>query len=267
MRSLLRRTSRRHLRAVALAAGLLAAPGAEAEVLPFDADFLLAVESVYGTLFVEIGGAGLATVGGAGAHVASLDLAGGAIATAGRRIAITSPGVAPIDGLQVTLANAAGHFARTPSGHLAGAMPLPGVAKLCVFRACGADPIANVTVPLTPIGGGGVATAMGGLFDVTLRGGRWTTRTILVPGNIGSISTVAGFAHGPGSATSSTAQPGGSIQLVTPFTVETHLGADGPNKGFSVLALRFAPEPSAALLLGAGIALLAAGWGQRLRSS
>ena len=68
-----------------------------------------------------------------------------------------------------------------------------------------------------------------------------------------------GFAHGPASLTSSTAQPGGVLQLVTVSKVYTSLtGAfpEMPVTGF--LDLYFVPEPGTGLLLGLGVVALAA---------
>ena len=65
----------------------------------------------------------------------------------------------------------------------------------------------------------------------------------------------------PASATGSTAQVGGSLQLVTPFTIATNIQADGPLTAFAFLTLRFVPEPASALLVASGLVALAR-WGR-----
>jgi len=68
-----------------------------------------------------------------------------------------------------------------------------------------------------------------------------------------------GFAHGPASLTSSTAQPSGVVQLVTVSKVYTSLKAAVPELPMiAILNLHFVPEPSTALLLATGFAGLAA---------
>jgi hypothetical protein len=67
-----------------------------------------------------------------------------------------------------------------------------------------------------------------------------------------------GFAHGPASATSSGAAPSGSVRLVTPIFIVTNIPADNTMPGFATLTLHFVPKPTVLLLLGVGIAGLAA---------
>ena len=76
---------------------------------------------------------------------------------------------------------------------------------------------------------------------------------------------LAGFAHGPGSGTTTTATPGGVVQLVAPSVVITTLPPWGVLGGFSMrqsftgtyLLVRFIPEPGLLVLLGSGVAGLA----------
>ena len=70
-----------------------------------------------------------------------------------------------------------------------------------------------------------------------------------------STRSVAGFVHGPVSATSLTATFSGVIQLVTPTEISTSL--DPPNQflsTFVILTLHSVPEPGLVLLLGSGVA-------------
>jgi predicted tellurium resistance membrane protein TerC len=77
-------------------------------------------------------------------------------------------------------------------------------------------------------------------------------------GDFGYYQTITGFARGPASGTSSTAQPGGALQLVTPIAITTNLGVDNLIFAFGILTVRFVPEPAAGLLLGVSFALLLA---------
>jgi hypothetical protein len=87
-------------------------------------------------------------------------------------------------------------------------------------------------------------------------------------------ATRRGFAHAPASTTTSTAQPGGVLQMVTPMQVRVdhwrfRYGSDyrygWAAGGFAVLTLRFIPEPGVGLLLATGIAGLVAIGRQRMR--
>jgi hypothetical protein len=72
---------------------------------------------------------------------------------------------------------------------------------------------------------------------------------------IHTTRTNTGFAHGPASNTSSTAQGSGVVQVVTPTLVTTSLAP--PNDFlpvFGIVTLHFVPEPGMILLLGSGIA-------------
>ena len=65
-----------------------------------------------------------------------------------------------------------------------------------------------------------------------------------------------GFAHGPSSNTSSTANPSGVVQLITPMQVVTNLttGSNQKIALFGFLTIHFVPEPGMLLLLGSGVA-------------
>jgi len=96
----------------------------------------------------------------------------------------------------------------------------------------------------------------------------WTigqpTMTIHTPSSTVTTPTLpGGFAHGPASLTSSTAQTSGVVQLVTVTKIFTSLvGAFPELPVIGVLNLHFVPEPGTLLLLGFGVAGLAA-YGRR----
>jgi hypothetical protein len=258
MRLLTRTIQTVALASMLVAAGWMASRDARAVALPVEVELTIQPAfGLYGTPGPTVFGNGIAIVNGSGAggHLSSLALPASLVATAGLTMPTTDPAVAPVMGLQLTVANAAGSVAATGGGHIAGVVALPGTFRFCLFAPCGGA-IANLDVPLTPIGAGGSATVPGPV-NVSVFGAPWTSGTAMV-GAFGFNQTLTGFAHGPASGTSSTAQPGGTLQLVTPISITTNLGADNLIFAFGILTLRFVPEPGTALLVGAGALLLGA---------
>lgn len=242
---------------VALAVLALATPAA-AIVLPVEARLTIEVGAVQPIVF---DGAGVATVNGSGggASIASLALGGGVVGGDPVLVPITDPGAMPISGLLGTVGNLPGTLA-TGGGALGGLVPLSGVLKVCLFGsgACSA-PMANLSVPLSAVGGGGAGWVEGPVH-LTVFGAPWTTGTAA----IGSITRM-GFAMGPASASGSTAQSGGRLQLVTPISVTTNIGASAIVPAFATLTLHFVPEPVTSVLLAGGVAALAAAGARRGR--
>jgi hypothetical protein len=241
------------------------APAALAAALPFE-----------GTLRLQLVGAGFSvpasgsvTLNGSGGlgHLESLQVAPAQILVSGLMIPVTDPVAAPIRGFDVSIVNDSGDFARSPSatGPLQGAMPLLGIWRICLFAACPAA-LANLSVPLSAVGAGegAVATAIGSAeaLDLTVLGAAWTIGMAVPVVSFGrgqpTTTMAAGFAHGPASLSSSTAQPEGALQLVTPFAVSTNLAIDGPLLGVASLTLRFVPEPATFALVAGGLAALVA---------
>jgi hypothetical protein len=223
-------------------------------------------QAVSGTLRIDLGVspfgfevsvAGTATLNGSGGdlHLGALSLPPG-IASGSAELVFTDPASDPIDGLLVAVANAAGSFAPTAGG-FGGVMPLPGLLRLCLFGTCDSA-VANLSVPLTPVGAGGtlvVATGMGNFLTVT--GAPWTTGTVTPVPTFPTI-TGMGFRHGPASASSSTAANSGALQLVTPIRFRASFGTvDTP--GLGRLTLHFVPEPAGGVLVAIGACLVAAG--------
>jgi hypothetical protein len=113
------------------------------------------------------------------------------------------------------------------------------------------------------VGVGGLITAGGyGGIRFSLQGSPWTPKTAtfiqyvvqssseLVP----QIAVLKGFAHAPVSTTTSTAQPSGVVQLVTPITVVSNLPKEPLIlPAAMVLRIHFIPEPGLLLLLGSGV--------------
>jgi hypothetical protein len=201
-------------------------------------------------------GSVVANGSGPGGHLASLAVPAGLVGGAATLV-VTDPAAAPIRGFQVSVANAAGAAAETAGGKLSGSIGLPGYLKTCLFGTGGcAGATANLTVPLTPVGAGGFGFETGAV-NLTVFGAPWTTGTVAIGATSLPGLTRMGFAQGPASAPSSTAQPGGVVQLVTPIFVRTNTCCNDPVPAFATLTLHFVPEPTTLVLLGTGAAALA----------
>jgi hypothetical protein len=269
--------------------GLLAlgvAGVANAAVLNWEGTFGISM-SEFGASFMP--GGGVATVngstGGVPAHLATLRLAAsrGHIAGSFTNI-VTDPetmgnGVAAlvyegIQGMTGTLGPISGGAAST-AAMTRNLMPIRGVTKVCVLNtSCTmalslpfyAPTTAN-GVPGTGIKGigiGGTMTLGGyGGIRMSLQFAPWTIKSatmldqITTTGDERILTTVVikGWVHAPGSTTSSTAQPGGVVQLVTPIQVETNLPYGSNDKVIApgILIIHFIPEPGLLLLLGSGV--------------
>jgi len=177
------------------------------------------------------------------------------------------------------LTGISGGVASTLTGNV-GTSPIHGVVKICLLStACTqylslvlSQPTTVNGVPGTgvnAVGVGGLLTAGGyGGIRISLQAAPWTVKTATVldqitptggPPRIIETWTAKGWAHAPASTTSSTAQPGGMLQLVTPTQVTTNLplGSNDKQGSFTIVMYRFIPEPGLLLLLGSGVAGLA----------
>jgi len=178
----------------------------------------------------------------------------------------TSP--PPFSFLVVRMDNAAGSFSESATtAPLEGEMAVPGNIRVCILFGCGSF----FDVPLTSQGTRGVGLSGGpivrpGAVAVTVQGAPWTTGTVVITTTSGTVNGV-GFAHGPASATSSTANPGGVVKLVTPVTITTKSLLSPPSV-ISLVAsfeVEIIPEPAALTLLLPGIGVLLTLGAVRLR--
>lgn len=217
---------------------------------------------VYAVLSLQIPGVTPITVqtccptleaSGTGSRLDSLQLSPGFFAAAGLSPSV-DPTAFPIAGAVATFQNGSGSLARTVGGAFGGVVPLLGVARICLYAACDSNPIANLSVPISPVGQGGTGVATAGGVAVTVRGAPWTTGTV----GIGSATThgsVAGFFGG----TSTTLDDGGYVQLVTPIFISTNISVSPTLAAFAAMRFQFiVPEPSTLALLASGVAGLVA---------
>jgi hypothetical protein len=182
-----------------------------------------------------------------------------------------------------------GGAASTSTG--GGILPLGGTGKYCILNtACTAYFTLTLTQPTTVngvpgsgikgVGVGGMITygGLGGGFGgikMSLQAAPWTIKTatvidqITTPPVFGDQYLVTwvtkGWAHAPVSTTTSTAQPGGVLQLVTPNQIVTNSALNEKIGSFVILAIRFIPEPGLLLLLGSGVTGLALLGRRRMR--
>jgi len=114
------------------------------------------------------------------------------------------------------------------------------------------------------LGIGGLITVGGeSAIRISVEAAPWTVKTATAvdqtDDNTGAGAfhnvTRMGFAHGPASGTTSTAQPSGVLQIVTPSQVRTNLSLGSSVKVATIteLLIHFIPEPGLLLLIGSGI--------------
>ena len=160
--------------------------------------------------------------------------------------------------------------ARIAGGGFGGFMGINGVALVGALGSPG-SPSANIAVGLSVVGAGGNITTVDPVVGlVQAAGAPWTTGTATV---FGLFTTTVPTPNGGTAMVTLTkvtqmgggsAVPGGSLTLVTPLYINT--AAAGLIPSFGVMTLNFVPEPGTLLLLGAGVAGLAA-VGSRARKS
>lgn len=277
-------TKMRHPCVVSLVFMLLVTAAARSMAAPLNWDGTLLLE--FGDIQpLSIAGGGVTTVnqssGGVPAHLQTLVLAGsrgGISGTATQPFSagqfFGTSGTLRIDA-QVgtgTLAPISGGVQST-TVLTQNILPVRGLVKVCVFspQCTNFIPI-DLTEPTTM--GGAIGFGIGGLLTIgggtnplrmSIEAAPWTIKTgtsideITTPMSPMGFQkfvnrTAMGFAHGPASLTTSTAQPSGVVQLVTPMQITTNqtFGTASKISLFGVLQVRFIPEPGMLVLLISG---------------
>lgn len=254
-----------------------AAGGAGAATLPWE-----------GTLNVQFGnvppfvstGMSAATINhsSGGGHLNTLAIAGGISGSA--TLPLTDPATPLLVSVRGTLTLGTGTLSGISGGAplAGGVLPVGGLIRLClVTPGCGIFlPIPATVNSTRGLGIGGLITVNGfataGL-RISVEFAPWTIGLAAVTGlptGNGGTSTVTaqGFAHGPMSATSSTANALGSgvLQVVTPARITLTLAPPNDMQAvMTTLTLHFIPEPGMLLLLGSGVAGLVLLGQRRLR--
>jgi hypothetical protein len=258
-----------------------------------------------GTNIVDIGpfpllnitGGGVATVngstGGIPAHLDALRVSAGRGGVTGTATTlVTDPETAGNSIVRVivqaqggtgTIGGISGAVISTAPALTQNQLPVKGLAKICLVSTICTDFVGLAFTeptslppgpPIKGVGVGGLITAGGqGAIRLSIEAAPWTVKTATVTdhadalGGIFRTETAMGFAHGPASATSSTAQPGGVVQLVTPSQIRTNLSLGTNVKIGTMVSLfvRFIPEPGLLLLIGSGVAGLALLGRRRMR--
>ena len=138
----------------------------------------------------------------------------------------------------------------------------------------------RLQVPGTGVKGlgiGGLVTVGGNSpIRISVEAAPWTVKTATAvdqtDDNTGAAAfhnvTRMGFAHGPASGTTSTAQVSGVLQIVTPSQIRTNLTLGSSKKlgAITELLIHFIPEPGLLLLLGSGVVGLAVLGRNRMKS-
>jgi len=254
------------------------AAGASAEKLEYLGTHTLTFSSL-GPLEVSVTGVGVANAGSnASGQLTTLVLSrhfpGGIFDTA---VPVTDPGVSAtlpaveINALRINPQVQGGIFAPFPTAAPTGTgpllsqatMPLTGSIRLCILDAGCADAVTithgqTTASGVTGVGVGGTFARTGTPYSIHWTGQPWTLGTVTVSNRTpsGAITTLTamGFASGPLSSPSATAQPGGVVQLVTATQVHTS-GLPGNNDISGIvhtLRIEFVPEPGFLVLLGCG---------------
>jgi len=177
------------------------------------------------------------------------------------------------------IGNISGAIASTAGGLTPNTIPSTGMVRIClVFTGCQPGAFLPLDVGGTSagmqIGGGvgGILTIGGtGTIMISIVGAPYTVKTITnfnrTNNQVVETFQEHGFAHGPGSVTSSTGQTSGVIQIVT-ANHTTSVGVPGNSDisgNFARLLIHFVPEPGLALLLGSGAVGLALLGRKRIR--
>lgn len=231
---------------------------------------------------------GVATVNtssSASSHLSSITLPGQSLSSV---VAVTDPFQAPITAVRFDLRQRPDLQGAGVIGNVSGAIggsgaltpntiPMTGGVTVCLLSQFDCQ-FLQLSLPLgatsagnqVGAGVGGILTIGGtGTLRISLLGAAYTVRTVSAAWRTENggldVATARGFAHGPLSQTSSTAETSGVLQLVTAIHITAAGVAGQQDVGGSIsktlVHMVQVPEPRVPLLLASGAALLAAlGW-------
>ncbi len=246
--------------AAAFLACLVSASPAMSFELPFTATLQLKFGAVP-PLVIPGASTAEVTLAASGA-IQRVQLAPSSIAATGVAVGPLPASFEPIDGLQgnfglwsTSAPLPLRTFERGTNGRIAGVVRLLGSVRVCLFSSTGCPGTSDLFIRLdhaTPgtgslfydgaVGWQGTWAGAGGSgVNLTVRAAPWTTGTV----NAGGGLTAMGFAHGPASATGSTAQNGGQLNLVTPIFISTSIPNSPYFPAIGTLSVTFTGDPPA----------------------
>ena len=191
-------------------------------------------------------------------------------------ISVTDPTAAPITSVILTsirgrpdlqggiIGNISGALANSNLGVLPNTIPSTGGVTICLLIANPCDFQLNLLVGATSAGvqiGGGVGgiLTIGGLgaIRISVVGAPYTVKTVSAvnrtENGLFDVFSEHGFAHGPASITSTTAQASGVLQTITAnHTTVIGPGDNDISGNISRVLTHFIPEPGLLLLFGSG---------------
>jgi hypothetical protein len=159
-----------------------------------------------------------------------------------------------------------------------GTVPSTGMVRICLLAVgCATNLPLDVGKTINGVAqGGGVGGILTigqlGTLRISVLGAPYTVKTVTAynrtnNGQVIQTFTEKGFAHGPLSGTSSTAQTSGVLQVISAQHTTT-VGAPGNNDisgQFARILVHFIPEPGLLLLLGSGAVGMAVLGRKRIR--
>jgi hypothetical protein len=231
---------------VVLAVGALVAAG-QASAAPLgSASFSFQLGTLPGASFPATGATGASTSN------LSVSLNAGSAFQGTFTTTIPTSAAPPLTAIQIFVTNnVAGAFVGGAPNSVGGNMSVNGTANVYGIGGFPSGGAPLLAVPLN-IGAPNTVTKIGGGVAITAVGAGWTAGQVVITGT-GDAGTGMATQTGANGLT-----PGGvgTLVLVSPTKIFTNIA--GTLAAFGVLSLTYVPEPGTLLLLGLGVAGLAA---------